>query len=81
MVKVTPLVKHKQIKKRTATFFRMHSNRFMRVPVRASRVSFAAVFFVHPVSVLSVRCWCMFVRLLGLLGPSRLFGVYPLLYC
>ena len=34
MVKVTPLVKHKQIKKRTATFFRMHSNRFMRVPVR-----------------------------------------------
>ena len=33
MVKVTPLVKHKQIKKRTATFFRMHSNRFMRVPV------------------------------------------------
>jgi hypothetical protein len=33
MVKVTPLVKKPQIKKRTATFFRMHSNRFMRVPV------------------------------------------------
>jgi ribosomal protein L32E len=26
-------VKKPQIKKRTATFFRMHSNRFMRVPV------------------------------------------------
>jgi hypothetical protein len=28
------LVKKPQLKKRTATFFRMHSNRFMRVPVR-----------------------------------------------
>jgi hypothetical protein len=33
MAKVTPVEKRKIIKKRTAKFFRMHSNRFMRVPV------------------------------------------------